>query len=39
MFAYYQRFGFIGNPNVLTWLLGRPPHTFSDFISHTGAGG
>jgi uncharacterized protein YbjT (DUF2867 family) len=39
MFAYYQQFGFVGNPNVLAWLLGRPPHTFSDFICHTTAGG
>lgn len=28
MFRYYEQNGFWGNPNVLTWLLGRPPATF-----------
>ena len=32
MFAYYQDFGFEGNPNVLTWLLGRPPSSLKAFI-------
>jgi uncharacterized protein YbjT (DUF2867 family) len=27
----YSSHDFIGNPNVLTWLLGRPPTTFADF--------
>ena len=33
MFRYYQHHGFMGNPKVLTWLLGRPPKTFTDFMS------
>jgi len=32
MFRYYDRFGFAGNPNVLSWLLGRPPTTFDQFV-------
>jgi uncharacterized protein YbjT (DUF2867 family) len=31
MFSYYDRYGFWGNPNVLGWLLGRPPTSFRDF--------
>jgi uncharacterized protein YbjT (DUF2867 family) len=31
MFAYYERYGMAGNPNVLTWLLGRPPRTLEDW--------
>ncbi|MDL4818618.1 SDR family oxidoreductase [Actinomadura opuntiae] len=27
----YSSHDFIGNPNVLTWLLGRPPTTFEQF--------
>lgn len=27
MFRYYDRHGLWGNPNVLAWLLGRPPAT------------
>ena len=30
--ARYSRCDFIGNPNVLTWLLGRPPTTFTQFV-------
>ncbi|MGH8826147.1 MAG: NAD(P)H-binding protein [Jiangellaceae bacterium] len=37
MFAYYDRHGLVGNPNVLTWLLGRPPRTVADVIGR-GAG-
>jgi uncharacterized protein YbjT (DUF2867 family) len=33
MFRYYERFGFWGNPNVLRWLLGRPPTTFAEFVA------
>ncbi|MGD8967204.1 MAG: NmrA family NAD(P)-binding protein [Anaerolineae bacterium] len=33
MFRYYERFGFWGNPRVLTWLLGRPPTTFAGFAA------
>jgi uncharacterized protein YbjT (DUF2867 family) len=32
MFRYYERHGFWGNPNVLEWLLGRPPTTFETFV-------
>jgi len=31
MFAYYEKFDFIGNCNQLTWLLGRAPTRFEDF--------
>jgi uncharacterized protein YbjT (DUF2867 family) len=37
MFRYYERYGFWGNPNVLTWLLGRPPATFASFIAQASA--
>ncbi len=30
--ARYSSHDFIGNPNVLTWLLGRPPTTFEQFV-------
>ena len=30
--ARYSRCDFIGNPNVLTWLLGRAPTTFAQFV-------
>lgn len=29
MFDYYERYGLWGNPNVLSWLLGRPPASFA----------
>ncbi len=32
MFRYYERFGFWGNPNVLTWILGKAPGTLADFV-------
>jgi uncharacterized protein YbjT (DUF2867 family) len=32
MFQYYEKFGLYGNPQVLTWLLGRKPAEFGDFI-------
>ena len=32
MFRYYANYGLWGNPNVLGWLLGHPPHTFTDFV-------
>jgi len=32
MNEHYDRQGLIGNPNVLTWLLGRPPGTFPAFV-------
>ena len=31
--ARYSEHDFIGNPNVLTWLLGRAPLTFEEFVS------
>jgi hypothetical protein len=31
MFDYYARHGLAGNPNVLTWLLGRAPTTLVEF--------
>jgi hypothetical protein len=38
MFRYYDACGFWGNPNVLTWLLGRPPTAFSSFVERTERG-
>lgn len=32
MFKYYDKFGFVGNANVLTWLLGRSPTCFEEFL-------
>jgi len=32
MFTYYEKFGLIGNPNVLGWLLGRSPTVLATFI-------
>lgn len=28
----YSKYGLAGNPNVLTWLLGRKPYSFEDYI-------
>lgn len=30
--ARYSSHDFVGNPNVLTWLLGRPPTSFEAFV-------
>ena len=30
--ARYSSHDFLGNPNVLAWLLGRPPTTFEQFV-------
>lgn len=30
--ARYSSHDFVGNPNVLGWLLGRPPTTFAQFV-------
>jgi uncharacterized protein YbjT (DUF2867 family) len=38
MFRYYEDYGFWGNPNVLGWLLGRPPTTFATFVEREGTG-
>ncbi len=35
MFRYYDRHGFRGNPNVLSWLLGRPATRFEAFVART----
>jgi uncharacterized protein YbjT (DUF2867 family) len=35
MFAYYEKYGFWGNPLVLSTLLGRAPATFETFIQRT----
>jgi uncharacterized protein YbjT (DUF2867 family) len=32
MMDYYSTYGFWGNPNVLTWLLGRPPTTLREYL-------
>ncbi len=35
MFRYYERYGLAGNPNVLGWLLRRPPTTLAAFVERT----
>ena len=32
MFKHYDKHGFVGNSNVLGWLLGRAPTTFREFV-------
>lgn len=32
MLRYYDGHGLTGNPNVLRWLLGRPPGSFAGFV-------
>jgi uncharacterized protein YbjT (DUF2867 family) len=32
MNAHYDAHGLVGNPNVLRWLLGRPPTEFGEFV-------
>jgi len=32
MFRYYAEYGLIGNPNTLTWLLGRAPTSLPAFL-------
>ena len=32
LFMHYDRYGITGNPNVLRWLLGREPTSFSDYV-------
>jgi uncharacterized protein YbjT (DUF2867 family) len=34
MFSYYEQYGFEGNSNVITWLLGHPPGSLQAFIQH-----
>lgn len=31
MFRYYERYGLVGNPSVLGWLLGRAPTSLDEF--------
>lgn len=38
MFRYYEQHGFWGNPHVLTWLLGRQPTSFRDFLARAATG-
>jgi len=35
MFEYYDQYGFAGNGNVLTWLLGRTPARFEEFLNRS----
>ena len=37
MFRAYARDGFGGNPNVLGWLLGRPPTSLAAFAARIAA--
>jgi NAD(P)H dehydrogenase (quinone) len=37
MFRAYARDGLVGNPNVLGWLLGRPPTSLAAFATRTAA--
>jgi len=30
--AWYGQHDYVGNPNVLTWLLGRPPRSLEDYL-------
>jgi hypothetical protein len=32
LFDHYGRYGITGNPNVLRWLLGRPPTSFAEYV-------
>ena len=34
MFKYYEDFGLVGSSQVLSWILGRPPHRFYEFVSN-----
>jgi uncharacterized protein YbjT (DUF2867 family) len=38
LFDHYGRYGITGNPNVLSWLLGRPPTTFEAYVRRSLAG-
>jgi uncharacterized protein YbjT (DUF2867 family) len=39
MFRYYAAHGLSGNPNTLSWLLGRAPTRLADFLGHAAATG
>jgi uncharacterized protein YbjT (DUF2867 family) len=32
MNAHYDRYGFLGNPNILSWLIGRAPTPYRDYV-------
>ncbi|MGH3262250.1 MAG: NmrA family NAD(P)-binding protein [Trebonia sp.] len=32
LFTHYDRYGITGNPNVLSWLLGRAPTSFAEYV-------
>jgi uncharacterized protein YbjT (DUF2867 family) len=38
LFDHYGRYGITGNPNVLSWLLGRPPTSFEAYVRRSMAG-
>lgn len=33
LWGRYSRYGITGNPNVLGWLLGRPPTTLREYVT------
>ena len=33
LWGHYSRYGITGNPNVLGWLLGRPPATLREYVA------
>jgi len=35
MFEYYDRWGLVGNPNVLRWILKREPTSLQSFVERT----
>jgi hypothetical protein len=35
LFEHYGRYGITGNPNVLTWLLGRSPTSFGEYVQRS----
>jgi hypothetical protein len=37
MFRYYADHGLVGNPNTLSWLLGRAPHDLARFLGRIAA--
>ena len=37
MFRYYAEHGLVGNPNTLSWLLGRAPNSLALFLSRLAA--
>lgn len=39
LFDHYGRYGITGNPNVLGWLLGRPPTSFEAYVRRALAAG